>query len=156
MEINMTSPASLSALLTIIVRWAANSPHILAVALVGSYARGAARADSDIDLMLITSTPETFRQETQWLQQIDWEHIQAHITTWKDADYGLVWSRHTQLSNGTEIELSFGPPQWAATNPIDTSTYKIVSAGCWILLDPTGLLNHLLQQVNLPKNQPSI
>lgn len=46
---------------------------------------------------------------------------------------------------GTEIELSFGPPEWAALDPIDESTQQIVQNGFWILLDPTGLLNRLLQ-----------
>ena len=143
----MISPTSLSSLLTIIVRWAANSSQILAVALVGSYARGEARSDSDVDLMIIVRTPEMFRQETQWLQQIEWEHIQAHVIRWKDVEYGRVWSRHTQLSNGTEVELSFGSPDWAAVDPIDSGTRRVVSDGCRILFDPTGLLNQLVQQV---------
>src|SRR5882762_6260799 len=101
----MTSTASITSLLTILVRWAANESRILAIALVGSYAQGKARPDSDVDLVILTSTPEAFRQETQWMQEIAWEHIQAHITRWRDAEYGPLWSRHVQLSTGLEVEM---------------------------------------------------
>src|SRR6266566_4304403 len=141
----MRPNALITSLLTIIVQWAVNSSHVLAVALVGSYARGTARLDSDIDIIVITSNPELFRQGTQWIYEIGWDRVGLCIADWKDAEYGLVWSRHTLLSNGLEVELGFGPPQWAAIDPIDTGTKRVVLDGCWILLDPTGLLNQLLQ-----------
>ena len=71
----MISAASLLSLLTVLVRWVANSSQILAVALVGSSARGDARPDSDVDLLILTQVPEWFRQEKQWLQQIEWEQV---------------------------------------------------------------------------------
>jgi len=96
--------------------------------------------------MVITSNPELFRQETQWIHEIDWDQLELSVANWKDAEYGLVWSRHVLLSNGLEVELGFGSPQWAAVDPIDTGTKQVVLDGCWILLDPTGLLNQLLQR----------
>lgn len=143
----MTSTASIAPLLITLVRWAANQPHILAVAMVGSYARGKARPDSDIDLIILTSAPEAFREDTQWMQEIGWEHVQAHMTRWRDVEYGQLWSRHIQLSTGLEVEFGFAPPQWAAIDPLDEGTQEVVQDGFWILLDPTGLLNQLLQQM---------
>jgi len=141
----MRPNALITSLLAIIVQWAVNSPHILATALVGSYAQGTARLDSDIDIMVITSNPEFFRQETQWIYEIGWDQLGLSIAGWKDAEYGLVRSRHVLLSNGLEVEFSFGLPQWAAIDPIDAGTKQVILDGCWILLDPTGLLNQLLQ-----------
>ena len=40
--------------------WARLQPEILAVALVGSYARNEARADSDVDLILICTRPPKY------------------------------------------------------------------------------------------------
>jgi len=82
----LTSTASITPLLITLVRWTANQPHILAVALVGSYARGKARPDSDVDLVILTSVPEAFREDTQWMQEIGWEHVQAHMTRWRDVE----------------------------------------------------------------------
>lgn len=126
------------------MQWAVNSSHILAVALVGSYARGTAHPDSDIDIMVITSNPELFRQGTQWISEIGWDQLEISVIDWKDAEYELVWSRHMLLSNGLQVEFSFGPSQWAAIDPIDPGTKQVILDGCWILLDPTGLLNQLL------------
>jgi hypothetical protein len=81
------------------------------------------------------------------MQDIGWVQVQAHITRWRDVEYGLLWSRHIQLSTGLEVEFGFAPPQWAAIDPLDEGTQKVVQDGCWILLDPTGLLNKLLQQM---------
>ena len=40
--------------------WAEQQGNISGVFLVGSYARGTARADSDVDLVILTSRPEGY------------------------------------------------------------------------------------------------
>jgi predicted nucleotidyltransferase len=49
-------------------RWAANQPDILAVALVGSYARNEATETSDVDLVIVAREPQKYLQNTQWAQ----------------------------------------------------------------------------------------
>ena len=44
--------------------WAERRSDIVGVALVGSWARGAASLDSDIDLILLTPNPDAFRVST--------------------------------------------------------------------------------------------
>lgn len=139
----MVPATAITPLLTQVVRWAANDDRITAVALVGSYARGAARPDSDVDLVILTPDPQRFRAETGWVREMPWDDLQLSVVTWVDRDYGLLWSRHLQLSNGLEVELGFAPPAWAATDPCDPGTLGVIRNGCWILLDPTGLLNRL-------------
>ncbi len=140
----MVPTASIVPLLRSFVRWAAQQPQIIAVALVGSYAREAARADSDVDLVVLTTAPESFRQQTEWLEELDWQ-----IARWNDEDYGLLWSRRLELDTGIEVEIGFTLPQWASTDPIDADSWQIVNDGCWILFDPGGLLHHLMQATNL-------
>ncbi len=51
----------IDALLSTLAKWAAENSDILAVAIVGSYATGAARTDSDVDIVLIVVDPGTRR-----------------------------------------------------------------------------------------------
>jgi len=53
-------------ILQTILAWATAQPKIRAVALVGYHARGTARSNSDIDLMLLTTDPDTFRADSTW------------------------------------------------------------------------------------------
>jgi predicted nucleotidyltransferase len=44
--------------------WAARQAGVSGVALVGSHARGAARADSDVDLVLLCEAPDDLVRDT--------------------------------------------------------------------------------------------
>jgi len=134
--------AQLDRLLAAIESWARARSDILGLALVGSHARGTARPDSDIDLLLLASEPQAFRDAEDWLTEIPW--AQGHIADWRDADYGAAWSRHVRLEPFGEIEFAFCAPSWAATDPIDSGTSKVVSMGCRILIDKVGLFGTLL------------
>ena len=135
------------AILAEVVRWATERSDMSAVALVGSWARGTARADSDIDLVLLTPDPLWFRQNDGWLNEMDWRSIGSTISTWRDADYGIVWSRHLRLVDGIEIEFGFGPLLWASVDPIDPGTARVISDGCRVLYDPKSLLQGLVAQI---------
>jgi hypothetical protein len=127
-----------------ILEWARAQPAIQAVALVGSHARGAARTDSDIDLVLFTPDPEVFREDTTWLDGIDWSAVGARPARQQDEDYGLLWSRRVWLDqNQGEIEFGFAPPSWASVNPTDPGTLRVATDGCCVLHDPEGLLGRL-------------
>jgi hypothetical protein len=141
------SRCRVESILTETTRWAASRADIVAVALVGSWARGTARDDSDVDLVLLTLDPLWFRQSDRWLNEIHWGNIGSTVATWRDADYGIVWSRHLQLVDGTEIEFGFGPVTWASVDPVDPGTSQVVSDGCRVLYDPQGLLDELVTQV---------
>jgi predicted nucleotidyltransferase len=130
-----------------VTRWVSHRTDIDAAALVGSWARGAARADSDIDLMFLATNPAWFRQDDKWLNEIQWAVVDAEIDDWKDRDYGVIWSRHVYLDNETEIEFGFGFPSWASVNPVDAGTSRVVSDGYRILYDPEKLLSKLITKV---------
>ena len=136
-----------NAILTEVIKWASNRLDISAVALVGSWARGTARADSDIDLMFLTPNPSSFQNSLVWIDEINWESIGCEIEKWKDEEYGLVWSRHIYFKDEIEIEFSFGLTSWAFTEPIDRGTFRVVSDGFCILYDPKNLMNKLLDKV---------
>jgi predicted nucleotidyltransferase len=66
-----------------VAQWASRQADIAAVALVGSWARGAARVDSDIDLMILTDSLMLFRQDEKWVNEIRWADMNAEIAAWE-------------------------------------------------------------------------
>jgi len=125
-------------LLDAVAKWAASRNDILGIALIGSWARGAATAASDVDLIILAAQPDVFR-DANWPNEIPWT-AQTHAVGCHDVKYGAVWSRHVQLSNACEIEFSFAERSWAATDPVDRSTLAIIRAGFRILVDKEARL----------------
>jgi Nucleotidyltransferase domain len=130
-----------------VLRWAIGRHDIRGVALVGSHARGNARRDSDIDLLILAEVPEVFRTDPSWLKSIDWRTASTRVRSWSDEDYGAVWSRRIWLEPDFELEVSFALLTWASTNPIDSDTQEVVGGGCRILHDPDGVLDRLCAPV---------
>lgn len=136
--------SSAEPLIAAIVAWAAARGDIAAIALVGSHARGAARADSDIDLMLLTAEPQRFRRDDTWMAAIAWPDG-VTVARWQDEDWGAAWSRRLWLAPAGEVECCFAAPSWAATAPVDPGTRAVVAGGFAIRHDPEGLLARLRQ-----------
>ncbi len=130
-----------------VVRWAKERPDVIGVALVGSWAHGTPRAESDVDLVLLVRDPEIYRESPSWLMDIPWYRDRVAIKNWHDAQYGQAWSRHVHLEPGGEIELTFCAPSWAADDPPDPGTVRVVQNGCHILLDKEQRLAHLITAV---------
>ncbi|MGB3694665.1 MAG: nucleotidyltransferase domain-containing protein [Spirulinaceae cyanobacterium] len=130
-----------------VTQWASMDVNIIALALVGSYAKGDFRFDSDIDLMFLTPDPLIFKNSQTWIKEIDWQYLDLTIKAWEDINYGVVWSRHIYFTNQTEIEFSFGFLSWASINPLEIGTFRVVNNGCRILYDPKCLLQNLLHEV---------
>ncbi len=142
----MVQGAQLEEILAPISAWACSRSDIHGLALVGSWARGSARSDSDIDVMLLVSEPQKFCSDEHWLTEIAWTG--GRVAGWHDAEYGSAWSRHVALEPHCEIEFTFCTPSWAATDPIDTGTANVVSGGCRVLVDKMRLFGNLLTAVS--------
>ena len=142
------SPMPAERIFQVVVDWARTQPTIQAVAIVGSYARGQARPDSDLDLVFPATNPLDFRADIGWLRAIDWNALNVRPLKWEDEDYGALWSRRIWLGpNGVEVEIGFASVSWANVNPLDSGTRHVISDGCRILHDPKGMLRRLCSAV---------
>jgi len=120
-------------LLSAVVRWATAHPDVLAVALVGSHARGCATPTSDVDLVVIAVDPQRFLQET------DWTTAFGVVTRQAVEHWGVVTSLRVWYEGGPEVEFGLTGAEWVA-EPLDAGTRQVVSEGIRVLFDREGLL----------------
>jgi len=131
------TPNQTDLLLDEMAQWAATQSDIQALALVGSHARGTARKDSDIDLILITDEPDDYINDNQWIQQF------GIIKKKQIEHYGLVTSVRVWYDNGLEVEFGITDQRWAAL-PIDPGTRSVIANGLKVLFEQENTLSRLL------------
>jgi predicted acetyltransferase/predicted nucleotidyltransferase len=130
------SASSAAPLIESVRRWAELREDIFALALVGSHARGEARADSDVDLVLVCSNPQRYLSDTTWVSTF------GDVTECSIEDWGQVQSLRVFYRNGPEVELGITGPGWTALPP-DPGTAEVLRNGCSVLLDRDGQLARL-------------
>ena len=116
------------------VGWASDQADVQAIALVGSYARGAAGDDSDIDLVILTDQPEKYLDDIKWTERFG--SVEKHQTE----DFGKLTSVRIWYQNGPEVEYGITTPDWAAT-PLDAGTREVISDGMIVLFERGILLS---------------
>jgi predicted nucleotidyltransferase len=116
------------------VGWAADQSDVQGIALVGSYARGSARDDSDIDLVILTDQPEKYLDEIKWAKRF------GSVDKYQTEDYGKLISVRVWYQNGVEVEYGITTPDWAAT-PLDAGTREVISGGMIVLFERGMLLS---------------
>ncbi len=120
--------------INIFVEWASAQPDVQAIALVGSYARGAARVDSDVDLVILTDQPQKYLEDTTWPARL------GVIEKYQSEDYGKLVSLRVWYSDGYEVEYGITTPYWAAT-PLDPGTQQVINDGMILLFERGDLLS---------------
>jgi len=84
--------------LNVFVNWTEFQEDVQAIALVGSYARGAARDDSDIDLVLLTDQPQKYLDNLKWIERF------GNVDKYQTEDYGKLISIRVWYLNSYEVE----------------------------------------------------
>lgn len=112
--------------------WAAERDDVRGVAVVGSWARDAARMDSDIDIVVLTDTPG-FTEAELWTRLLSGEVIRLQ-------QWGPLREVRVQRPSGIEVEVGIAPVSWASTTPVDAGTYRVIHDGHRIVHDPIGIL----------------
>ena len=125
-------------LLSRVAEWAAAHDDIRALLLVGSWARGNPRLDSDVDLVLLTDRPERYLDAGDLVRALGAERFV------REQNWGAIEERRLRLASGLEVEVGVGEPSWAATEPVDEGTRRVVMAGARVLYDSDGLVSRLL------------
>ena len=120
------------------VEWASVQPDVQGIALVGSYARGMARDDSDIDLVILTDQPSKYLADIKWTERF------GTVEKQQIEDYGKLTSLRVWYQNGLEVEYGLTTPAWAAA-PLDEGTRRVISDGMLVLFERGNLLSRYLK-----------
>jgi predicted nucleotidyltransferase len=126
--------------------WVEPREDVRALMVVGSVARGDARPDSDVDVVLLTNDPARYLENTEWVsdfgaaQGVELER------------YGRVTSVRAGFDNGLEVEFAIAAADWAST-PLDPGTEAVARDGIVVLLDRDGDATALAGACG-PSNQP--
>jgi len=119
-----------------VIDWAQSEENVIGLALVGSHARGEARPDSDIDLVIIASDPAGYINNLSWIESF------GEVERCNPEDWGILTSLRVFFRGGLEVEFGISGLEWAAIPP-DVGTAEVVADGMKILFDPEGLLARL-------------
>jgi predicted nucleotidyltransferase len=121
-----------------LVAWAREQPDLVAVALVGSYARGTAGPRSDVDLVLLLRDPAPYLANTSWVSQFGDPIRMAR------EDWGKVTSLRVFYADGLEVEYGLTDHSWGS-DPRDEGDASVIRAGCAVLYERS---NHLSRRVS--------
>ena len=119
--------------------WAAERPDVAAVALVGSWARGAPGRGSDVDLVVLTSDPSVYTEREDWI-----EGLAPGGELVRTEDWVAIVERRLRLPSGLEVEVGIGHPSWADAAPVDPGTLRVVRDGLRVVYDRDRLLAGLI------------
>lgn len=114
--------------------WAFTRSDVLALAVVGSYARGTATPASDLDLVMICTRP------AQYIQDMDWVHQFGEVEKQLVEDYGLLTSLRIWYSGGPEVEFGLADERWAAL-PLDEGSRWVIEDGMRVLFEKDHILS---------------
>jgi predicted nucleotidyltransferase len=134
LEVPLKTIEQIRGFLDAFVGWASDQSDVQAIVLVGSYARGAARDDSDIDLVILTDRPEKYLDDIEWTERFS--TVGKHQTE----DYGKLTSVRIWYQNGVEVEYGLTTPDWAAI-PLDAGTREVIAGGMIVLFERGILLS---------------
>ena len=129
-----------------LIRWAEHQDDIIGIGVVGSYARGEQRQDSDIDLVVVTKQPASWMSNTGWLWRF------GEPVRFSTEDYGLVQSIRCFYQGGAEVEFGITSLQWCSP-PIDPATARVIRDGLQVIYDPSGCLQRAQDWVSGQRDQ---
>lgn len=119
-----------------------------AAIVVGSYAYGRPRMDSDIDIVLALADRSRWVSDDAWVAQL----LEEPFRLLREQDWGPLRERRFQTASGFEVEFGLVTSEWFET-PVDPGTAKVLTDGCLILTDREGLARGALRWLSLPATE---
>ena len=116
--------------------WMKKNKKVEGALLIGSYAKGTQREDSDVDFIIIVEDP------TEWIEKSKWVKEFGAVVSMNQENYEDVLALRVYFQDDVELEFGFVTKEWL-TKPYKEATQEALSGGYKILVDNNGILNHL-------------
>lgn len=145
-QVRNVNPAA-GELLDCLVEWARLRFEVLAVALVGSYARGEATDSSDVDLLILVRAPQEVLKDTGW------PRVFGDVSTTAVEDWGKVTSLRVFYSNGLEVEFGLTDGRWGS-DPGDRGDAQVIRDGIFVLFERSGHLTEKIRRFEADPGAP--
>jgi len=130
------NPPKVNSFLAQVACWASSQTDVVAVALLGSFARGTAKETSDLDLLLLVYDIQARINDRRWVE--DFGGIErSQLERWGD-----VTSIRVSFKGFMEVEFALATPDWANA-PVDARTRAVVENGFRALLDKQNCFANL-------------
>lgn len=113
-----------------------NASYIESVIIVGSYARGTNKENSDLDIVIITPNKSKIVRNQDFVQNF------GEVYKKQTEYYGACTSIRVWYKNGQEVEFGIVEPSWIET-PLDTGTNKVLRGGYKIVIDKKDYFENL-------------
>ncbi len=135
--------AEADSVLAALAPWARTREDVESIILVGSYARGAERVDSDIDVVLLVSDVTLLLADDAWLDVLVPGAAEIRREAW-----GPVTERRMLLPSGLIVEFGITTAAWAAS-PLDAGTAHVLSDGARVIYDPRDIAATALDAISV-------
>lgn len=116
--------------------------------VVGSWARGTARMDSDVDIVVLTGNVH-YSVPGVWTGLLGGEMVRS-------AEWGPLREIRLRRPSGLVVEIGVAPVSWADTDPVDVGTHRVIDDGHRVVHDPAGVLARLSVASGTARRHPDL
>lgn len=140
------SPDQARTLIVGFKNWTLDQCICRALAVVGSWASGAAQSTSDLDLLVLTDDFSRWTAQGAWLLKLE-QCLGFPCSEPVFEAHGAAASWRAWLGCDVELELTIAGLDWAKTCPVNPGTRRVVSDGIRALVDKDSLLLAITEAV---------
>jgi predicted nucleotidyltransferase len=123
------------------ITWSEQQTHIKGVAVVGSFARGDFRSNSDVDLTIISTNKELTLEKIK--NQFNFDNIESSTLE----EWGILTSLRIFYANGLNVEYGVVTDEWVK-EPLDEGTKYVVKNGFIAITDKEDIFYSVRKFLN--------
>lgn len=113
--------------------WMSKQPEVVAALLIGSYARGEERNDSDVDFIIVVESVD------DWLKNKNWVKLFGQVVSVTTEVFEEVQAVRVYYEDGLELEFGFVTRNWLI-KPYVPSTQEVFDKRVVVLTDKENLV----------------
>lgn len=123
-----------------LIDYCCNDNKICGILLVGSYASGDFSNSEDIDLVVLSESPDNLLKQNDWVDRF------GVVLNKSQQTFGPIEGLKVKYAD-KEVDFGITTPTWASITPLDEKTKTIIRNGAKIIYDPLEHFKNLLEKM---------